>query len=179
MVVSAVTGTVDRIIRSFEQNVIIMKVFQNIAVLTFCVMVVLNVGCQQKKDSSAEAGEPVDSDEIGLLKKEVMAIHDEVMPKMNDMYKLKSSLKEKLSDSAAAPTAKTDMASAVNKLDSAHNGMMRWMRQYHMQADSVDSSEMTQEERRAFYEQEMERIRRVREDMLDAIEKAQKLTGGK
>jgi molecular chaperone GrpE (heat shock protein) len=57
---------------------------------------------------------------------EVMAVHDEVMPKMDDIMSLKSSLDSAIKVSPDSAKAKT----LYSNLDMADNQMMDWMENY-------------------------------------------------
>lgn len=101
------------------------------------------------------------------LYNEVMDIHDEVMPKMDDLYKLKRDLQSKL-DSASdiAAEKKAELQKRIAHLDSVSNLMMDWMHQFDPLPDSAD-----QEEAREYLESEMEKIKKVKDAMLETIEK--------
>jgi len=105
------------------------------------------------------------------LRQEVMKVHDEVMPKMEDIYNLKESLKNKI---AAAPDMaaekKQEIEAMIAQLDSADRGMFDWMHEMHENEWKLDS--LGEEQAREFLENEMEKIKKVREDMQRAIEKA-------
>lgn len=96
---------------------------------------------------------------------QVMHIHDEVMPKMEDIYTLKKKLQDQI---AATPDMVVEEKQALEKriarLDSVGNLMMDWMHKFSPVADTVD-----QEVAREYLESEMEKIRRVRKAMLEAI----------
>lgn len=96
---------------------------------------------------------------------QVMDIHDEVMPKMEDIYTLKKKLQDQI---AATPDMVVEEKQALERriarLDSVGNLMMDWMHKFSPVPDSVD-----QEIAREYLESEMERIRKVREAMLEAI----------
>lgn len=96
---------------------------------------------------------------------QVMHIHDEVMPKMEDIYTLKKKLQDQI---AATPEMVVEEKQALEKriarLDSVGNLMMDWMHKFSPVADTVN-----QEVAREYLESEMEKIRRVREAMLEAI----------
>ena len=125
------------------------------------------------KPASQSENEEMEGTEEGnpnqALYDQVMDIHDEVMPKMEDIYKLKSQLQEQI---ANTPDMVMEKKEAIEKkilqLDSANNAMMDWMHQFSPLADSAD-----EEEARAYLEDQMEKIKKVKEEMLTAIEKAQ------
>ena len=101
---------------------------------------------------------------------EVMKVHDEVMPKMNDIYKLKERLKDKIANTPdMVAEKKQQIENAISRLDSASEGMMVWMRNFNPLADSVG-----EQEARDYLESEMEKIKKVSEDVRKALEDAEK-----
>jgi hypothetical protein len=130
--------------------------------------------CGQKSnehDSHAQAGEAVDNPGNEALYHEVMKVHDEVMPKMNDIYNLKQELAEKLADSSRlADDRKKEIDAVISKLDSANDGMMVWMRQFDPIPDSLG-----EQKAREYLEIEMEKVKKVREDILQALASAQEV----
>lgn len=133
---------------------------------------VLCYGCGQKSDQHAghdHASDPVTEGGNAALDSEIMKIHDEVMPRMDEIYRLKQGLKSKVADSVTvSPEQKQEIEVTIAKLDSASEGMMVWMRQYKPMADSVAGEEKARE----YLENQMEKVRKVKENMLEAIEKA-------
>jgi regulator of replication initiation timing len=102
---------------------------------------------------------------------EVMKVHDEVMPKMDDIYKLKQELKKQIADSSALPMEKKKTIEAtILRLDSASENMMVWMRNFNPLPDSLG-----EEKARAYLEEQQEKIEKVKEDMLEAINAAEEL----
>ena len=123
------------------------------------VMLTLVLGCGEKKQDNQ------------ALYDEVMKVHDEVMPKMDDIYKLKQELKKQISDSANLADEKRKMIEAtILKLDSASESMMVWMRNFNPLPDSLG-----EEKARAYLEDQQAKIKSVKEEMLDAIDKAKAL----
>jgi DNA repair exonuclease SbcCD ATPase subunit len=103
---------------------------------------------------------------------QVMDIHDEVMPKAEDIYQLKKELQEKISSAPdLIAEKKQELELAIAQLDSADQSMMDWMHHFHPLPDSAD-----QEKARAYLESEMERIKKVRELMNESIEKGKSAT---
>lgn len=100
---------------------------------------------------------------------EVMAIHDEVMPKMNDIHKFKRALKSEMDSTTTDLTEarKAEIESALIKLDSASEGMMVWMRQFSPIPDSEG-----EEKAREYLESEKIKVTKVKEEILAALEKA-------
>ena len=64
--------------------------------------------------------------EIDALRKEVMDVHDEVMPRMGEMIKIRKALMEKAQESVDSTT----LLNLSNNIDIAHEEMMQWMRNY-------------------------------------------------
>ena len=102
---------------------------------------------------------------------EVMKVHDEVMPKMDDIYKLKQELKKQMADSSTLTIEKKKTIEAtILTLDSASENMMVWMRNFNPLPDSLG-----EEKARAYLEEQQEKITKVKEEMLEAIDKAKAL----
>jgi hypothetical protein len=132
-------------------------------------------GCQKSSDNNheghdAHAQDKTETSGNEKLYNEVMKVHDEVMPKMNDIHKLKMSIRERIEKNPNLPKAERLKLDAMYaKLDSANEGMMVWMREFRPLPDSVG-----EEKAKAYLENEMERVNKVRDRMLKAIESAQK-----
>jgi hypothetical protein len=112
--------------------------------------------------------EAAEEDSTGLLYEEVMKIHDEAMLKMDEIVKLQRELKDKI---ASAPDLveekKKKIEDKISKLDSARRGMMDWMHEFHPETDSLDEQAY-----REYMELEMEKVKKVKEDIFDAIARA-------
>ncbi len=94
------------------------------------------------------------------LKDEVMAIHDEVMPKMGELRRTRMEL-VKLADSLMVIDslhASTYMDLA-NEIGEASEGMMQWMRNYE------PDFEGTKEEIEAYLNEQKEAIQLVKDEM--------------
>ena len=130
---------------------------------------VILVSCGQKNhdhsmhdtagaDTTADGGNAV-------LRDEVMKVHDEVMPKLDDIYQLKEKLKNKIAETPTlAADKKQHIEATISKLDSASESMMVWMRKFDPTGDSL-----TAEKKREYLENEMEKIKKVREDINEAL----------
>jgi hypothetical protein len=133
--------------------------------------VMLVAGCNTHND---KAGHNHDEGAGGnqALYDEVMAVHDEVMPKMNDIYKLKEQLKKEIADAPDIVEQKRrEIESTIVELDAASEGMMVWMRNFNPLPDSLG-----EEQARKYLVEQKERVTDVREDMLQAIDKAERLS---
>ena len=76
------------------------------------------VSCAKKESKEAQ--------EFNNAFKDVMAVHDEVMPKMNEMGKLSSELKAKVDTTSTDNTYQQ----ALDSLGNAHKSMMKWMEDF-------------------------------------------------
>lgn len=146
---------------------------KKIHVVFISMFVLAMMACQQKSnehehDHDADAKDVVSTSGNQELYDEVMKIHDEVMPKMNDIYKLKQTLKEKLEKAPKLTEAeKIELEAIVSRLDSAGESMMVWMRQFQPLPDSLG-----EEKAREYLEQEMEKVKKVRSHIENALKEA-------
>jgi hypothetical protein len=98
------------------------------------------------------------------LYEQVMAVHDEVMPKMDDLYKLKRELQQLQSDSKAVPAdQRKALEDAIINIDSASEGMMVWMREFDPPKGIAEA------DLRKYLEDQMEKVKKVKEDILEAL----------
>jgi hypothetical protein len=109
------------------------------------------------------------NEEMAKLFEEVMAVHDEVMPKMDAIHDTKKSLAKILSTSDS-----TQIFSIMKKLDNADEAMMVWMEEF----DS-DYDKKTLEEQRIYLNTELEKIKKVKMSMLESIEEGNHLVQSK
>lgn len=122
------------------------------------------VSCIKSKENNSQ-DTPTD-DPNKVLYNQVMDIHDEVMPRMDDIMKLKRELKQTIENSASlVPEKRKEIEQKILQLDSAGKAMMDWMNDFRPE-------DYTGEDLREYLESEMERIKKVKETMLEAIEKA-------
>jgi protein involved in sex pheromone biosynthesis len=118
-----------------------------------------------QKENSEEAADPE------TLKDEVMAVHDEVMPKMQDIMRLKKKARSKIDSLATDSVTNADqiesLETLITNLEEADEAMMNWMRSYRRDFEGTD------EEYVVYLQEEKESIAAVKEDMLAAIEEAE------
>ena len=113
------------------------------------------------------------SEEHSSKMKEVIAIHDQVMPKMGTLARLARQLNEKME----AEGKNDEMEQAVKDLGSAKTSMMDWMRDFggKFSADQIlKGAEMSDDDMKLLLEEEKQIIR-VRDQILGSIERAEKL----
>ena len=134
----------------------------------------LSCGCGQKShEHDDHEGDATEIEETGgnqALYDEVMKIHNEVMPKMDDILKIETSLRTKLAETNIVDGKKQEIEAGIAKLDSADRSMMNWMHNFNPPPDSLG-----EERAREYLETEMEKIKEVREDVNEAIEKGKSL----
>lgn len=110
--------------------------------------------------------------QASTLETEVMAVHDEAMAKMGDLYKMRRSLRS-LRDTLAVQ--QTDSATLkalqqqIDDLNQADEVMMVWMRNY----QAPDS--LQQEQTVLYLEQELEKVKRVKIVMDSTLGAAQNM----
>ncbi|MBK8698852.1 MAG: hypothetical protein IPN29_04660 [Saprospiraceae bacterium] len=100
--------------------------------------------------------------EIQQLHNSVMAVHDGVMPKMDDIHDARKKLKASMD---TGDSIKVFML--LKQLDDADEAMMVWMEDFNSSFES-----MPIQEQRKYLDGEMLKINRVRELMLNAIDSA-------
>jgi len=116
---------------------------------------------EQKENNSAINKEvSSQSEQENILYKEVMAIHDEVMPLMGDLMAMNKKIKSQDSTSQEA----TELSIY---LEEANESMMNWMRKFNPNIEN-----MTHEETMNYLEEEKKKIMQVREKMLSGHDKA-------
>ncbi|MEO8471949.1 MAG: hypothetical protein ABI477_07135 [Chryseolinea sp.] len=143
----------------------------NLFVITTCLTLVSCGYKAQEHDMHDHESTEGGGDRNKPLYDEVMAVHDEIMPKLDDIYKLKESLKNKIADTPAlANDKKQEIESTIVKLDSASEGMMDWMHKFSPLPDSTDETAA-----REYLEKEKVKIEKVKQNMLQALEKANAL----
>lgn len=101
--------------------------------------------------------------EKSSLEAEVIAIHDEVMPKMGDIHMAKKKLRVILGNTTH-DSLKTEILTLISDLEKADEGMMDWMHNW-----NVPESEP---ELTSYLIKEKEKITKVKVDMLSSIESA-------
>ncbi|TAH22202.1 MAG: hypothetical protein EAZ08_01730 [Cytophagales bacterium] len=108
---------------------------------------------------------------ITNLQKEVMEIHDSLMPAMPKLMQLKTQLSMCLEDGRIKNKTKLiAVRDAISLLEIADNAMMTWMQTYKM-----DYAGMEEIEIRKRLTIEKQHINQVRKQMIESITKAKKL----
>ncbi len=124
-------------------------------IITTISLLALIIGCQKNAE-----------DKQKLMIDEVMAVHDEVMPKMDDIMSLKSSLDSAIKVSPDSAKAKK----LYSALDVADNQMMGWMENY----DSESVKGKSEEQISKYFANQKTRITEVKVLTVKSIEEAKK-----
>ncbi len=106
---------------------------------------------------------------------QVMAIHDEVMPKMGTLGKLVGELKSKVDTTETG----VQYEAAMKDLQEANKAMMDWMMAFGNRFDSdeiLDGKELT-EEKQKWLDEEEAKVKALKEQINSSIEKAEALLG--
>ena len=142
-------------------------------ILTFFLLIILSFACnppENKEQIEEELSLSPEEQKETLLQEEVLAIHDEIMPNMDNLMQLKEQLLIKvdsLQEQQGEEQKINQLRQEIEQLRKADSAMMTWMRQFKAVRDTV-----THEQRIAYLEKEKERIEQVRKMMLNAIEEA-------
>lgn len=133
-----------------------------IPALVTCVLFL--VGCQQNSGDADHGSHGTgDAGSNQDLYDEVMNVHDEVMPKMNDLHKAKTALQTRLELPGINESERQEISRKIGKIDSASDGMMIWMRQFEPPAGDDDSA-------RVYLERELEKVQKVKADIHQALQ---------
>lgn len=133
--------------------------------------------CQPKETAeSTETGiedrdVPIEERTERAMHDEIMDIHDEVMPKMDLLMRLKGELNEKLDSvrelSVIPEQAVEVLESNISSLENADQSMMNWMRQWNPPSDSVSHAEVME-----YFKDQQVAVKEMRDIMLNSIEEA-------
>ena len=104
---------------------------------------------------------------------QVMAIHDEVMPKMSTLGKLVGELKSKVD------TTETGQAyeAAMRDLQASHNSMMDWMKEFgdRFNSDEILNGKALTEQKQKWLDEEEVKVKALKEQINTSIAKAEEL----
>ncbi|WP_340157457.1 hypothetical protein [uncultured Maribacter sp.] len=108
---------------------------------------------------------------------EVMAIHDEVMPKMGTLGKLVGQLKP-MADSLGAESVEFK---AMKDLQEANRYMMDWMQGFgdRFDADEILNGKDLSDEKKKWLLEEEEKVKQVKENINSSIANAEKILSKK
>jgi len=129
----------------------------------------ISLSCKEDKKDSSES-------ESSQMKK-VMAIHDEVMPKMGKIGSLVGQLRKKIDNDEGGAIEKK----AMEDLQDANKSMMNWMQDFGSRFDYDEINEKTvlTEEKKQWLNEEEEKVKIVKEKINSSIANAEALLGEK
>lgn len=132
----------------------------------FLIALLISVSCcEQKKNAKDE------------IYKKVMAVHDEIMPKIGPIMNYKKQLNEKIDgyieNGVEANADKIiELENAVENLVNSHEEMMNWMHEF-----DNDFEGMVEKEVMDYLNDQMEKIEHVGKVTNNALKNAEKLLG--
>lgn len=116
-------------------------------------------------------------EENKVLREKVIAVHDEVMPKMGQLKSFEKAALQKAEELESSETPEVDkineLKNLASELNQAYEGMFVWMRQY-----NNEDGEQTPEEVKVYLEEQMIQVTQVNETIKAALEKAEQLLEG-
>lgn len=111
-------------------------------------------------------------------KDKVIDVHDEVMPKLGLVMNLRKQVLAKataLSTDNPESEAVSSLEDLAAELDVARKGMMTWMNDWSKSSKPHVNGESTEEQQKAYFSAEMERVTKVKDDINSAIASANKV----
>jgi flagellar biosynthesis chaperone FliJ len=135
----------------------------------FISLLLMSVACNpQRQKEIIEAESQRDQ-----LYSEVMAVHDEVMPHMQNIRRYKGQIRDKIESMAKEGVTKSQEVQVLNnligQLESADDAMMNWMRAF----GSRDYAKMEESEALAYLNDQRDKIVKVKEEMETAMRQAE------
>ena len=129
-------------------------------VLSLFVITLLVFSCEKKENK------------FETLKTEVFAIHDEVMKeKWRELMPLRKKVLERVNGS----TNPEEVRNVALDLEKAHEGMIKWMNDWDANSTPHVNNESTEEEKMTFINAEIERVKKVKEDINSSIAEAKEI----
>ena len=147
-------------------------------VFIICLAAFATFSCKPKGTAEVTVTETQDTtgvqnevNEYQAYEDEIMKIHDDVMPKVSDINKLSTQLREIKAKNGVTeedkPSNIEGLDETLQALRDAEQQMMDWMKSY-----SETKPRLTPDIEKIFYERELEKITNVKMSMLNSIEKA-------
>lgn len=106
---------------------------------------------------------------------EVMAVHDEVMPKTAELNRLATQLRSKIATlDSTQQESKNTMMDAILAIERADEGMMNWMAEV-QDPEILHGENKTHEEIMRYLNEEKNKVNVVRDNILAALERGNQL----
>jgi outer membrane protein OmpA-like peptidoglycan-associated protein len=113
--------------------------------------------------------QPVAENPNQELYKQIMEVHDEIMPRMEDIYNMQTGLEDKIENTANIGSAREkELEQVILNLDSASGSMKSWMQNFDPQTDSADQAKS-----RGYLLSELEKVKQVRDFVTQSIAQAE------
>ncbi len=113
---------------------------------------------------------PSRQDEIKEIKNQAIEVHDEVMPLMGDLRRVRKELMLMADSTVSIDSLKAEtLTAAVTNIANANESMMQWMREFEPEFEGTD------EEVIKYFKDQKVAIEKVKEDMLSSLEKGKEL----
>lgn len=130
----------------------------------FLIAIFVVTSCEKQKKNSKDQ-----------LYDKVMAVHDEIMPKMGDIMKYKKQLKAKIEELTVPGEEENEakiaeLTKAVDDLENSHEGMMNWMREFDNDFEGKVEADVM-----AYLKDQMTKIENVGKATNTALKNAQEL----
>lgn len=134
---------------------------------------------QQNHEHEHHHTETTGNARVDSLKQQVMAVHDEIMPKMDEIMSLRISAQQEIKqqDSLTKVNPKLEdthqkqqLDSLLTQLDDADEAMMHWMQEFDSQMKAKSD-----EEKITYLKSEQDKINAVKDQMLGSISKGKQL----
>lgn len=140
------------------------KIMKNKSLILVLSLLILSMtySCKDKADDK----------ETSQMQK-VLAIHDEVMPKMGTIGKLVGELDQKIENNAHPE----NLITAREDLKSAHKAMMDWMKGFgnRFDGDEIMKGKALTEEKQKWLDEEEIKVNELRDHINSSIKKAEEL----
>ena len=128
-----------------------------------CTVLFFSISCKQEKKTSEGPSQM----------EEVMAVHDEVMPKMGAIGKLVGELKAKVDTTEMGQKYEA----AMKDLQEANSAMMDWMQDFggKFNSEEILQGKELSEQKQQWLNEEEEKVKVVKEKINSSIERAEAL----
>lgn len=128
-------------------------------------LLLLALSCANEQKTQEEAQNAV--------RTELMAVHDEVMPRMGELTMLAGQVKQLLQDSSLNSSTRTEIEVLLSQMETAEDGMMDWMAAY--KQPEVLRSSMDHASIMAYLEKEKKTISQVAVQINEGIAKGKQM----
>ena len=131
-------------------------------IIFFSILIFFQIGCTSDINKNSES----ELSDREKLYKEVMKIHDDVMPKMSDINRVKRNLKDQLEEGKIVnDQMKQKINASIDELIAAEDSMMDWMREFKAPKDADPDEKVIK-----YLNEEKLKISRVSDQMLSSLQ---------